>query len=122
MIRLSLILLFISSTVFSQKNYNLKKGFIANGYDVVEYFNNKAVKGKKTFTETYDGVKFKFSSNKNKEIFKKSPLKFFPKYGGFCAYAIGKTSEKVAINPKTFEIRKGELYLFYNGKKKARKN
>ncbi len=106
--------LFVSSVAFSQQNVNLKKGFIANGYDVVEYFNNKAVKGNKKFITTFDGVKFKFSSAKNVEIFKSNPAKYIPQYGGYCAYAIGKTGEKISINPKTFEIRNGKLYLFYN--------
>ena len=106
--------LFISSVAFSQQNANLKKGFIANGYDVVEYFNNKAEKGKKKFTITYKEIKFKFSSAKNVEIFKSNPDKYSPQYGGYCAYAIGKSGEKVSINPKTFEIRDGKLYLFYN--------
>jgi hypothetical protein len=114
MSRILLAFLFISTVAFSQQNANLKKGFIANGYDVVEYFNNKAEKGKKKFTTTFKGIKFKFSSAKNVEIFKSNPNKYSPQYGGYCAYAIGKSGEKVSINPKTFEIRDGKLYLFYN--------
>ena len=47
-------------------------------------------------------------------MFQKNPKKYIPQYGGYCAYAIGKSSEKVSINPKTFEIRNDKLYLFYN--------
>ena len=111
--KLSLILLLVSFTAFGQ-NYNLKKGFVAEGYDVVAYFNNKAEKGDKKFTAKHDGVKFKFSSKENLETFKKAPEKYTPQYGGYCAYAIGAKGEKVSINPKTFEIRDGKLYLFYN--------
>ena len=107
-------LLIISSTIFSQEKYNTKKGFIAKGYDVVSYFNNKAEKGNKKFTATFDGVQFKFKSKSNLNQFKKSPKMYVPQYGGYCAYAIGKNGEKVSINPKTFEIRDGKLYLFYN--------
>ncbi len=109
-----ILLLFVSSIAYSQQHYNLKKGYLANGYDVVAYFKNSAKKGNKKFTTTYNGVKLKFSSAKNLKIFKASPKKYLPQYGGFCAYAIGKTGEKVAINPKTFEIRNGMLFLFYN--------
>lgn len=112
--RVLIAFLFISSIAFAQQNYNTKNGVIANGYDVVEYFNNKAEKGNKKFITTFDGVKYQFSNKENLEIFNKTPKKFVPQYGGYCAYAIGKNGDKVSINPKTFEIRDGKLYLFYN--------
>jgi len=113
--RVLIVIFFISSFVYSQEDFNTNKnGFIANGYDVVEYFNNKAVQGNKKFQTTFDGVKFMFSNNENLETFKKSSKKHIPQYGGYCAYAIGKSGEKVSINPKTFEIRNEKLYLFYN--------
>ena len=95
-------------------DYNVKKGFVANGYDVVAYFNNHAVEGNKQFSTQFDGVKYKFSSQENLSAFLKNPKKYIPQYGGYCAYAIGTKSEKVSINPETFEIKDGKLYLFYN--------
>ena len=110
----SIILLLFSITFFAQNNVNVQKGFIAQGYDVVAYFNNKAVKGDNNFTTSFEGKKLKFYSKKNLNTFLKSPKKYLPQYGGFCAYAIAVKGEKVKINPKTFEIRDGKLYLFYN--------
>lgn len=114
--RIYLIIFFIgtSLTYAQQIDYNIKKGFVANGYDVVAYFNNEAIEGDKKFTTEYDGAKFKFSSQKNLDAFIKSPQKYIPQYGGYCAYAVAIKSEKVSIDPKTFEIRDGKLYLFYN--------
>ncbi|MBP2831423.1 hypothetical protein J8281_04410 [Aquimarina sp. U1-2] len=94
--------------------YNTKKNFVAEGYDVTEYFNNKAIKGNSKFVATYDQVNYKFISQENLNTFKKNPEKYVPQYGGYCAYAISVNNEKVAINPKTFEIRDQKLYLFYN--------
>ena len=37
-----------------------------------------------------------------------------PAYGGWCAYAMGDSGDKVEIDPETFEVRDGKLYLFYN--------
>ena len=110
---ITLLLFLISSTFFAQ-NYNTKKGFIADGYDVVSYFNQKAEKGNKEFTAEFDGVKFKFSSRQNLALFKENSKKYTPQYGGYCAYAMGAKGGKVDIDPKTFEIRDGKLYLFYN--------
>ena len=112
---------FITIIGFSQttesriKNFNLEKDLGIQGYDPVAYFTtNKAVKGKPEFQHNHNGIIYHFSSNNNKALFIKSPSKYEPQYGGWCAYAIGKTSEKVKINPTTFKIINNKLYLFYN--------
>jgi YHS domain-containing protein len=100
---------------FSQTiDYYTKKGYVAQGYDVVSYFNNEAVEGDSKFSVTLDGVKYKFTSQDHLDLFKTNPEKYIPQYGGYCAYAMGESGKKVGIDPKTFEIRDGKLYLFYN--------
>ncbi|MEP0265273.1 YHS domain-containing (seleno)protein [Dokdonia sp.] len=112
---LIVLIAFVSFSTFAQQtDYYLKKGYVAEGYDVTEYFNNKAVEGNKEFTTTYDGVKFKFASQANLDKFKASPDMFLPQYGGYCAYAVADKGKKVSVDPETFEIRDGKLYLFYN--------
>lgn len=111
---IALALLFSSYTFSQSVDYNTKKGFVAEGYDVVAYFDNKAVEGDKKITTIYDGVKYKFSTKKNLAIFNENPEKYIPQYGGYCAYAVALKSDKVSIDPETFEIRDGKLYLFYN--------
>jgi YHS domain-containing protein len=97
------------------KQFNLEKGVAIQGYDPVAYFTqNKAVKGNKQFTETVEGITYHFSSAANKELFVKDPKRYEPQYGGWCAYATGATNEKVEIDPETFKIVGGKLYLFYH--------
>ena len=110
---ITILLIAISTTFFAQE-YNLKKGYVAEGYDVVSYFSNTAEKGDTANTATFEGVKFKFVSKQNLDTFKSTPKKYIPAYGGFCAYAVGTKAERVSIDPETFEIRAGKLYLFYN--------
>ena len=105
---------FITNVIAQKIDYNTSKGFIAEGYDVTEYFNNKAVKGDNRYQTTHDGVNYKFISKKNLDKFKSSPNTYIPQYGGYCAYAIAVNGKKVDINPKTYEIRDDKLYLFYN--------
>ena len=101
----------------SQQIYE-KKGIAIEGYDVVSYFKEKGPQpGKKEFSSTYKGVVFLFSRLENKEAFISEPLKFLPQYGGFCAYAMALKGKKVKIDPATYEIRDGKLYLFYHSGK-----
>lgn len=98
-----------------KKHFNLENGLAIKGYDPVAYFaQNKAVKGKKELAVSYQGILYNFSSEANKEAFKAAPFKYEPEYGGWCAYAMGQNGEKVTIDPETFKILNGRLYLFYN--------
>ena len=106
--------LFVSAMAFSQSSVNLKKGYAAEGYDVVAYFGNEAKEGNKLFSTTYKGIKYKFASKENLQEFSKTPERYVPEYGGFCAYAVAEKGEKVGVNPKTFQIIDNKLYLFYN--------
>jgi YHS domain-containing protein len=96
--------------------YNVQKnGLALDGYDAVAYFKlNLAVKGKQQFAVAYDGLLYYFSSGENKEQFKQSPSKYEPQYGGWCAYAMGSSGEKVEVDPETFKVKDGKLFLFYN--------
>jgi YHS domain-containing protein len=99
---------------FRQKNFLVEKGVAVQGYDVVSYFSSKAQKGKAEFSYNYAGINYRFANTANLEAFKKEPAKYEPQYGGWCAYAMGAKGEKVEINPETFKILDGKLYLFYN--------
>lgn len=107
-----LVLLGISGSL-GQEVY-AKKGIANEGYDLVSYFDGTPQKGSKAFAYSYMDVSYHFSSKVNLEKFKANPTAYLPEYGGFCAYAVAKTGDKVSVNPKTFEIRDGKLYLFYN--------
>lgn len=104
----------IINSIQAQENYNLKKGFIAEGYDVVAYFNNKALKGNDQFTTESEGAKYKFVSSENLKTFIENPEMYVPQYGGYCAYAVAVKGEKIGINPKSFQIIDNKLYLFYD--------
>jgi len=97
------------------KHFNLEKGVALQGYDAVAYFNqSKAIKGDKQFAATVEGITYYITNNTNKETFLKDPKKYEPQYGGWCAYAMGANGEKVEVDPETFKILNGKLYLFYH--------
>ncbi len=114
--RVLVILFFaMSALCYSQsKDYNTKKGIAVSGYDLVSYFDGEPLEGNTDFTTTFDGVQYKFISKANMKKFIAHPSAYLPEYGGFCAYAMAVNGKKVNVNPKTFEIRDGKLYLFYD--------
>ena len=78
-------------------------------------FNNEAIKSSKTSTTNFDSEKYKFSSQKKLDKFLIHTEADSRRYGRYCACVLATTySKKVDIDPKTFEIRDGKLYLFYN--------
>ncbi len=117
---LLVVVAFISITTFGQtaskriQHFNVEKKVAIQGYDPVAYFKNKAVKGKSALATTYEGITYYFSSQENKDAFMKNPAGYEPQYGGWCAFAMGDYGEKVEVNPETFKIVDGKLFLFYN--------
>jgi YHS domain-containing protein len=105
-----------AQTALRTKHFNVNKSNVAvSGYDVVSYFTeNKAVKGNKSLAVIAEGVYYYFSTQANKDAFLKNWKAYEPQYGGWCAYAMGATNDKVEIDPETFKIVNGKLYLFYH--------
>lgn len=85
-----------------------------SGYDPVAYFEtNKAERGSGMFTSEYKGKTYLFATEDRKEKFDKTPEKFLPQYGGWCAFgaALGK---KFHSDPTVFAVVDGKLYLNLN--------
>lgn len=99
---------------YAKTHYNVKKNLAIQGYDPVAYFTkNKALEGSSDITTTHKGVVYRFASQANKSLFKADPKKYEPEYGGYCAYAMA-DGDKVKVDPETFKIVDGRLFLFYN--------
>jgi YHS domain-containing protein len=101
--------------ILAENKTKLKKvrlnNVILKGYDPVAYFNQgKAVMGNPLITSTYNGATYLFASREDKAEFDKSPAKFEPQYGGYCAYSMSK-GERHNIDPKAFHLYKGKLYV-----------
>jgi YHS domain-containing protein len=92
-----------------------EKGLAIGGYDVVAYFSNKATKGDAKITAKHGNATYQFATIANRDAFKKNPTKYLPEYDGYCAWGVGAKSTKFPINPETFEVIDGKLYLFFNG-------
>lgn len=113
----SLTLLLAGTPIFAQNVDPVDKNKIANGgYDFVAYLSdNKAVKGSKEFATEINGVTYLFASAAHKNLFKSNPEKYLPVCDGYCAWGVAEKGIKVPVNPETFKVINGKLYLFFNG-------
>lgn len=89
---------------------------VANqGYDVVNYFTkNTAERGTKNFSINHEGATYFFVSQQNLDAFKQNPSNYLPQFDGYCSFAVAKMKKKVPVNPETFRVDDGKLYLFFN--------
>jgi len=110
------VLVFMVVNSANAQNVNTDENKLANkGYDLVNYFNaNSAEKGSIEFSTTNEGAIYYFVNAENLKSFKENPSKYLPQYDGYCAFAVAKMNKKVPVNPETFRIDDGKLYLFYN--------
>lgn len=97
-----------------QRNFNVKNNIAIDGYDPVSYFQGTPREGSDEFITIFKGIEYWFSSQANANAFRANPEKFEPAYGGWCAFAMGDNGEKVKVDPETFKIIQGRVYLFYN--------
>lgn len=105
-----------SATVVAKPTYTGVFGNVAaGGYDVTAYFSGKGTpqKGNKAFSVTYNGAVYHFASKANADLFKATPAKFAPQYGGYCSWAMA-SGYKAPGDPEYYKVVGGKLYLNYD--------
>ncbi len=107
--------LFVYAGLFAQQDEIYVKDKAAiGGYDVVSYFKDgKPVKGSPDFSVMYKGTNWFFSNRANADLFKATPGKYEPQYGGYCAFGCSR-GYKAKTSPDAWTIVDGKLYLNYN--------
>ena len=112
-----------SNMALAGDQYVDESGFAASGYDVVAFFGltqapvgsqqPEAVAGKKAITAEYNGAKWAFSPEENRDKFIANPATYAPQFDGHCAYGISQGG-KVPANPNLWRIVDEKLYLNIN--------
>ncbi len=111
----------LAATARPITDYNLQAGTGLHGYDPVAVFpegSGQAQAGTAQFALNYEGVTYMFASLEHMEMFKASPQKYEPSYGGWCAYAMASGS-KVDIQPTLFTIHGNRAHYFVAARAKA---
>jgi hypothetical protein len=95
-------------------------GFAVSGYDVVAYRDlpqapvgqpqPAPVPGRADITADWNGARFAFASEANRDAFLANPDHYAPQYDGHCAYGVAKGG-KAPGNPQLWRIVDDKLYL-----------
>lgn len=109
------VIAFAPATVAADSQVNTHRGNIAiKGYDTVAYFEDgRAVRGKAQYSHDWNGAHWHFASKAHRDTFAKNPAQYAPQFGGYCAWGVA-YGKKNTINPRSFTVRDGKLYLFYS--------
>jgi YHS domain-containing protein len=91
-----------------------KNDLAIKGYDPVAYFTkSKPTIGSQKYTATYKNAIYQFNSAENRDLFKATPAKYAPQFGGFCAFGVTK-GRKFDTDPTAWRVVDGKLYLNLN--------
>ncbi|AUP77820.1 YHS domain-containing (seleno)protein [Flavivirga eckloniae] len=106
-----------TATLFAQNKMsnNIDNSNIAlTGYSPVSYLDlNLAQRGNKSYKSEHNKVVYYFTNAEQKATFDKSPKKYLPQYGGFCAFGTY-AGAKFRVDPTKFIVKNGKYYLFLN--------
>jgi YHS domain-containing protein len=93
---------------------NKEDNIAIKGYDPVAYFTqSKPVRGSSAFTHQWMNATWWFASASDRDEFARSPEKYAPQYGGYCAYGVSQ-GHTAPIDPEAWTIVDGKLYLNYS--------
>ncbi len=95
----------------------LGMGVALGGFDPVSYFPEGGGKAEKGFVKRdlkYNGITYRFASDENRERFRANPDKYLPAYNGWCAWAMAELNAKVDVEPTSYQVYNGKLYVFYD--------
>jgi len=118
----SLAAVLLSSAAYAAPAINTLKGGLFGGrgdvailgYDPVAYFvDHKPEAGLDQYSYRWMGATWKFATADHLNLFKASPERYAPQYGGYCAYGVA-NDHLVSIEPDKWKVLGGKLYLNYD--------
>lgn len=112
---LALLQLLLPTALLAADRINVDANNVAlKGHDPVAFLSEKKpVKGQPSLFVLRNGALYYFSTQENRELFRKDPTKYEPAFGGFCAYGVAK-GKRIDIDVNAFQWVDGRLLLQYS--------
>ena len=106
-----ILFLLLSLQVSAKDKTFSSSGVAIRGYDTVAFFESEqAIQGVEKYQTQWQGTNWYFSNEKHLALFKQSPEKYAPQFGGFCALGAAHLGA-VPSDPRAFSIHDGKLYF-----------
>lgn len=97
--------------------YTNWRGLAIKGYDPVAFHKDgKPIKGSGDYELIWKDATWRFASAAHRDLFNTDPLKYAPRYGGYCAWAVAQGSTASVDPQNAWRIVDGKLYLNYSVK------
>ena len=111
------IALLSADSAAAEERTSVNTGYFGNvailGYDPVAYFTDgRAVQGSPEISQSWLGATWHFASTQHRDTFTANPISYAPQYGGFCAGSMSVGLVTDNIDPNSWRIIDGKLYLF----------
>jgi YHS domain-containing protein len=115
-LQIGFLLVILAAVARAEKPVNTSLfGVAIKGYDPVAYFTEgKPVKGDSKITHEWNGATWQFASAEHRDAFKKSPEKFAPQFGGYCAWAVSQGYTANVDPERAWRVVNEKLYLNYD--------
>jgi len=82
------------------------------GYDPVAYFTlSTPTPGRSEFEYVWDGVRYRFANARHRDLFRATPDKYAPQFGGSCAMNMANGNRRES-DPTIWVVSNGKLYVF----------
>lgn len=108
------VLMALTTLSWAAESVNVEDGVGLKGFDPVSYYISTPTLGTESFSASYAGVSYYFADEENLALFNQGPQQYLPAYGGWCAFAMLE-GDAVDVDPESFKIIEGKLYVFYDG-------
>ncbi len=103
----------LAAPAHAERYFMDSTGHALKGYDTVSFFVDKtALRGKFDLRTQWQGASWQFSSQKNLDLFKKSPEDYQIEFGGYCAWAMSR-GFKQSSDPKLWVNVNGRIFMHY---------
>lgn len=84
-------------------------GVVIHGYDLVAYYESEEpVAGSDEYEYDYDGVTFRFATDRHRDAFAADPAAYTPAFGGYCSLGV-RNGYKDGMHPEAFDVIDGTL-------------